>query len=48
MGLFNPEAKGKHMLLCVHPEPHENRTAPPRQVMEERRAVLGCFLLTST
>ncbi|GAT28139.1 hypothetical protein RIB2604_02502140 [Aspergillus luchuensis] len=41
MGLFNPEAKGKHMLLCVHPEPHENRTAPPRQVMEERRAVLG-------
>ncbi|GAQ44614.1 hypothetical protein AKAW_03951 [Aspergillus niger] len=41
MGLFNPEAKGKHMLLCVHPEPHENRTAPPRQLMEERRAVLG-------
>ncbi|PYI00265.1 Zn(II)2Cys6 transcription factor [Aspergillus sclerotiicarbonarius CBS 121057] len=47
MGLFNPEAKGKHMLLCVHTEPHENRSAPPRHIMEERRAVLGCFLLTS-
>ncbi|GKZ26538.1 hypothetical protein AbraIFM66951_002745 [Aspergillus brasiliensis] len=48
MGLFNPEAKGKHMLLCVHQEPLENCTAPRGQVMEERRAVLGCFLLTST
>ncbi|PWY79527.1 hypothetical protein BO94DRAFT_588109 [Aspergillus sclerotioniger CBS 115572] len=47
MGLFNPEAKGKHMLLCVHTEPHENRSEAPRNLMDERRAVLGCFLLTS-
>ncbi|PYH46320.1 Zn(II)2Cys6 transcription factor [Aspergillus saccharolyticus JOP 1030-1] len=47
MGLFNPEAKGKHTLLCVHTEAHEDRAAPPSQVMEQRRAVLGCFLLTS-
>ena len=47
MGLFKPEAKGKHMLLCVHTEPHENRSEPPRHIMDERRAVLGCFLLTS-
>ncbi|PYI35854.1 hypothetical protein BP00DRAFT_333610 [Aspergillus indologenus CBS 114.80] len=48
MGLFNPEAKGKHVLLCVHTEAHEDRAAPPSQIMEQRRAVLGCFLLTST
>ncbi|PYH99003.1 hypothetical protein BO71DRAFT_343864 [Aspergillus ellipticus CBS 707.79] len=42
-------ASDRTSLLCLlQPNPDEAPPAPPIRTMEERRAVLGCFLLTST
>ncbi|KAL4974564.1 hypothetical protein BDW66DRAFT_167646 [Aspergillus desertorum] len=46
LGIHNPSAKPKMLALCVYTEEEEN--APiPGQSMEERRAVLASFLITS-
>ncbi|KAL4744771.1 hypothetical protein BDW72DRAFT_74764 [Aspergillus terricola var. indicus] len=46
LGIHNPSAKPKMMALCVYTEEEEN--APiPGQSLEERRAVLASFLITS-
>ncbi|KAL5044272.1 hypothetical protein BDW71DRAFT_101673 [Aspergillus fruticulosus] len=46
LGIHNPSAKPKMMALCVYTEEEEN-TPIPGQSMEERRAVLASFLITS-
>ncbi|KAL6232026.1 hypothetical protein BDW75DRAFT_243386 [Aspergillus navahoensis] len=46
LGIHNPSAKPKTMALCVYMEEEENAPIPGRS-MEERRAVLASFLITS-
>ncbi|KAL4995730.1 hypothetical protein BDV10DRAFT_187770 [Aspergillus recurvatus] len=46
LGIHNPSAKPKMMALCVYTEEEENAPVPG-QSMEERRAVLASFLITS-
>ncbi|KAL2810528.1 hypothetical protein BJX63DRAFT_434175 [Aspergillus granulosus] len=47
LGIHNPSAKPKMMALCVHTEEDEAASLITGQSMEERRAVLACFLITS-
>ncbi|KAE8146579.1 hypothetical protein BDV25DRAFT_162216 [Aspergillus avenaceus] len=48
LGIQSPAGKPNKMALCVHSEGEEgDPAAPVGQTMEERRAVLGCFLITS-
>jgi hypothetical protein len=46
LGIHNPFAKPKMMALCVYMEEKENAPTPG-QSLEERRAVLASFLITS-
>ncbi|RDW84203.1 Zn(II)2Cys6 transcription factor domain-containing protein [Aspergillus mulundensis] len=46
LGIHNPSAKPKMMALCVYTEEEEDAPVPG-QSMEERRAVLAAFLVTS-
>ncbi|KAL4801858.1 hypothetical protein BDV18DRAFT_148289 [Aspergillus unguis] len=46
LGLDNPSAKPKMMALCVFSQEDEE-AQPPGQTMEERRAVLAAFFITS-
>ncbi|KAL4862495.1 hypothetical protein BDV12DRAFT_190377 [Aspergillus spectabilis] len=46
LGLHNPSAKPKMMALCVHTDEDEV-AVPAGQAMEERRAVVACFFITS-
>ncbi|KAL4772925.1 hypothetical protein BDW60DRAFT_222131 [Aspergillus nidulans var. acristatus] len=48
LGIHNPSAKPKMMGLCAHTEGEDEASnSPVGQTMEERRAVLACFLITS-
>ncbi|PYI09938.1 hypothetical protein BO78DRAFT_426933 [Aspergillus sclerotiicarbonarius CBS 121057] len=42
-----PEGDGASLMCLLQTQPDENPSPPPVRTMEERRAVLGCFLLTS-
>ncbi|KAL5333796.1 hypothetical protein BJX70DRAFT_45511 [Aspergillus crustosus] len=46
LGLHNPDREPKMMALCVHAEEDEV-AVPAGQTMEERRAALACFYITS-
>ncbi|KAL2845503.1 hypothetical protein BJY01DRAFT_214168 [Aspergillus pseudoustus] len=47
LGIHNPSAKPKIMALCVYTEEDESAASVAGQSMEERRAVLACFLISS-
>ncbi|OJJ06457.1 hypothetical protein ASPVEDRAFT_87756 [Aspergillus versicolor CBS 583.65] len=48
LGIQNPSARPRMMALCVHHEGEdEPATSQGGQTMEERRAVVACFLVTS-
>jgi hypothetical protein len=47
LGLNKPVAKDPPQLTCI-PPPHLRPPQRPPRTMEERRAVLGTFVITST
>ncbi|RAL14436.1 Zn(II)2Cys6 transcription factor [Aspergillus homomorphus CBS 101889] len=48
LSLNKPTSTEMSLLLCLNPQPEGGPASPPTRFMEERRAVLGCFLLTSS
>lgn len=44
LSLNKPKPKGDQLILCTHSQTYYK---PPPRSMEERRVLLGCFLVTS-